>query len=294
MRIAIFSSLLFCIAVLAMIHVKERYQPAFERTFSPLFQLLGKPLQTVDRTVTHLFPISQIDEKKLGEEIKGQIRSYYILAGTKAETDYLNALVQELTADTPSGFDYQVFLIAGAPNAMALPGGVICVTEGLLKILSSEAELVSILAHEIGHIERGHLFDAARQEMLKRKMEQISLLSYALDSISRLGEWCFNKNQEDEADTFAFRMLLDRGYDPFAMSRSFEKLLPYGAVESTRTDLVDDFLSTHPHLEHRMAKFQAQAEKWQSSNPGVVAYIGQRNFKELKTREQVEYRGEYR
>lgn len=177
---------------------------------------------------------------------------------------------------------------------MALPGGVICVTDGLLNILSSEAELVAVLAHEIGHIERGHLFDAARQEMFQRKMEQISLLTYALDSISHLGKCCFSKTQEDEADSYAFRMILDRGYDPFAMSRSFEKLLPYGSMPRAQTDLIDDFFSTHPHLELRTAKFQAQAEKWQATNQAAVTYLGQRNFKERKTRRQVEYRREFK
>lgn len=70
MRIAILSSLLICIAAAVAIHIKEHYQPVFEQTFSPFFQLLGKPLQTVDRTVTHLFPISQVDEKMLGRRSK--------------------------------------------------------------------------------------------------------------------------------------------------------------------------------------------------------------------------------
>lgn len=294
MKKAILATLLLCIAALVTLHLKEQYQPAFERTFSPFFQLLGKPLQTVNRTVTHVFPVSQVDEKMLGEEIKAKIPTHFITINSKSETAYLNQLIQELTANAQSGFDYHVFLISGEPNAMALPGGVICITDGLLDILSSEAELIAILGHEIGHIERGHLFDACRQEMLKRKMEQISLLTYALDAIGHLGKCCFNKTQEDEADSYAFRMLLDHGYDPFAMSRSFEKLLSYEANPNARTTLIDDFFSTHPYLELRAAKFQALAEKWEASNEEIPCYVGQRNFKERKTRCQVEYRREFK
>lgn len=294
MKKAILATLLLCIAALVTIHLKEQYQPAFERTFSPFFQLLGKPLQTVNRTVTHVFPVSQLDERMLGEEIKAKIPTHFITINSKSEIAYLNRLIQELSANTQSGFDYQVFLISGEPNAMALPGGVICVTDELLNILSSEAELVAILAHEIGHIERGHLFDVCRQEMLKRKMEQISLLTYALDAIGHLGKCCFNKTQEDEADSYAFRMLLDHGYDPFAMSRSFEKLLSYEANPNARTTLIDDFLATHPYLELRAAKFQALAEKWEAANEDTPCYVGQRNFKERKTRCQVEYRRDYK
>ena len=34
------------------------------------------------------------------------------------------------------------------PNALALPGGVICITDSLMELLQNEAELVEILGHE--------------------------------------------------------------------------------------------------------------------------------------------------
>ena len=41
------------------------------------------------------------------------------------------------------------------PNAFALPGGYIYVTRGMLTLMTSEAQLASVLGHEIGTSRRG-------------------------------------------------------------------------------------------------------------------------------------------
>src|SRR5260221_9619358 len=45
-------------------------------------------------------------------------------------------------------------------NAFALPGGSILVSSGLLKRLSSEAELAGVLAHEVAHVVKKHQITA--------------------------------------------------------------------------------------------------------------------------------------
>jgi len=61
-----------------------------------------------------------------------------------------------------------------------LPSGVILVTKGLLETMQSESELVSILAHELGHIERGHCFDVVKYELLARKIKSEKLGELAI------------------------------------------------------------------------------------------------------------------
>ena len=45
------------------------------------------------------------------------------------------------------------FTVLNSPvvNAFALPGGYVYVTRGLMALANSEAELASVIAHEIGH-----------------------------------------------------------------------------------------------------------------------------------------------
>ena len=80
------------------------------------------------------------------------------IQGKEGSLKYLNALVHSLTSETYKPFEYRIFLEEGSPNACALPGGAICITTGLMDLLQNESELVAVLSHEIGHIERGHYF----------------------------------------------------------------------------------------------------------------------------------------
>ena len=65
---------------------------------------------------------------------------------------YVGAVGARLAAHTRTRFDYQ-FTVLNSPavNAVTLPGGRIYVTRGLLALLNNEAELASLLAHELGH-----------------------------------------------------------------------------------------------------------------------------------------------
>ncbi|MDP1670759.1 MAG: M48 family metalloprotease, partial [Alphaproteobacteria bacterium] len=50
------------------------------------------------------------------------------------------------------------FTVLDSPivNAFALPGGYVYVTRGLIALANSEAELASVLAHEVGHVAARH------------------------------------------------------------------------------------------------------------------------------------------
>ena len=41
------------------------------------------------------------------------------------------------------------------PNALALPGGIIVVTDEMVRATANDAEFLAVVAHEIGHV-RGH------------------------------------------------------------------------------------------------------------------------------------------
>lgn len=282
----IFFLLLICGVVgVSLILIKEKPQPPFSRSLAPLFQELGKSVKSVDRAVSRIFPIEEIDEKILGDEIKSRFAdtSKPTTAGEETAVRYLNSLISSLSSETHRSFEYQVFLVDGPPNAFATPGGALCVTKGLMDILENEAELVAILAHEVGHVERGHLFDAARGEMLRRKIRNTSIAAYASDVIHMIVGLSFSKTQEDEADEYGFRMLLKMGYDPIAMSTSFEKLILGSVQTQGSTNPFEDFLSSHPYTEHRIEKFRSRAKLWKQNYPNENRYLGKKNFKDRVT-----------
>src|SRR5512145_329423 len=71
-----------------------------------------------------------------------------------------------------------IFGVLDSPiiNAMALPGGYIYITRGMLAHLNNEDQLATVLAHEIGHVAARH---AARQAW-QQQMGQGLLLGGAL------------------------------------------------------------------------------------------------------------------
>ena len=62
------------------------------------------------------------------------------------------------------------------PNAFALPGGFIYVTRGLMGLMDSEAELASVLGHEIGHV-------TARHSVSMMSRAQLAQLGLGLGSV---------------------------------------------------------------------------------------------------------------
>lgn len=279
-----FLLLTFGIAAVTFLFFQMRVQPPFSRSFGTLFQELGKPVKTVDRAVSRIYPVNAIDEKMLGDEIKAEL-AHTSLKSEPATVKYLNALVNSFRKET--SFDYAVFLVEGPPNAYAMPGGAICVTTGLMNILESEAELVSILGHEMGHIERGHLFDAARDEMLRKKIRQTTPIDFASAAIRTMMRFSFSKSQEDEADEYGFRLLVANGYDPMAMSRAFEKLVHDHGHHAP--GLLDDFFTTHPQPQLRREKFRARAQLWLENYPDAERYNGIENFAQRTSRFEKRY-----
>lgn len=154
-----------------------------------------------------------------------------------ADRRYLNALVQDIAAlrdHAPAQFQVHV-LDVPAPNAFATVGGHIYVTTGLMEsgIVRNEAQLVGILAHEIGHIDLRHgafFLDAIAQFDLdpgERLRAEAVGVARALSSV-------YSQQLEDEADRYAYLRLIRMGYSPFQWEDLYVALAEYEARELRR------------------------------------------------------------
>ena len=93
------------------------------------------------------------DERQLGAEQHPLLLAEFGGAYEGAEAPYVRSLGNKLAAE--AGLDGQcTFTLVNSDvvNAFAVPGCYIYVTRGLMGIVNSEAELASVLAHEVGHI----------------------------------------------------------------------------------------------------------------------------------------------
>lgn len=278
--------LLACGTALVVSLYLARPRSPLSSTLTSTFQLLGAPIKFLDRAASRVVPVNALDEKELGDTYR---QRYDVqVAADDIDQAYLDTLVRELALFARKPFPYRAYVIgkSGPPNAMALPGGVILVTRTLLNTLGSESELVSVLAHEIGHIERGHCFDAVRFQLLSRKIGSNTLGKFADMTAQILLRHAYSKTVEDEADEYAYELLISSKYDPLGVGRGFVSLRKYkekvGVPTPQHANLMRDYFTSHPPLEIREAKFSERAAAWWRRNPDEKRYIGQQNLTNRK------------
>lgn len=161
-------------------------------------------------------------------------------------------------------------------NAMALPGGFVYVTRGLLTYLNSEAELASVLGHEIGHI-------TARHTVNRLSTQQVAQLGVVLGMILRpelrnygsladvgLGLLFlkYSRDDEREADDLGLRYAGRGGYDLRPAADVFTTLERVSAAEGQGR--VPGWLATHPAPEDRRQRIAAAIQAMPGGAGGTV------------------------
>lgn len=142
-------------------------------------------------------------------------------------------------------------------NAFALPGGPIFVTRGILAHMNSEAELVSVLGHEIGHITARH----SVSQMSRAQLAQIGLVAAVIvkPELMEFGNLAsqglgllfmkFGRDDETQSDELGFKYMTAAGYDPAQMTAMFRTL---GRLSAGAQGRVPEWMSTHPDPGNRV------------------------------------------
>jgi predicted Zn-dependent protease len=137
-------------------------------------------------------------------------------------------------------------------NALALPGGYVYITRGMLAHMTSEAQLAGVLGHEIGHVTARH----AVVRMSKAQVANIGLLAGMIirPDLQQLGQLAsgglellflkYSRDDENQADELGVRYMTRADYDPSTLPDVFRTLQKLGEAESRGK--VPGWLSTHP------------------------------------------------
>jgi beta-barrel assembly-enhancing protease len=132
-------------------------------------------------------------------------------------------------------------------NAFALPDGQVYVNTGLLAALENEAQLASVLAHEVHHTAGHHTILEYRSVRGKSIAGMIlGPFTFGLSDIFLvLSVYGHDREMEEEADRKGIRRMRDAGWDPREMSRTFEILAEDPEDEKPKRATA---WSTHPQL----------------------------------------------
>lgn len=215
--------------------------------------------------------IGEAQEIAMGREADQQIVTGLGLYPDQELQAYVARLGQKLAAESERPNLPWTFRVVDDPavNAFALPGGFIYVTRGLLTHLTSEAELASVIGHEIGHVTGRH----SVEQMSKAQLAQIGLiagmvlkpeLANAYGDLAQTGLSLmflkYGRDDEREADDLGLRYMVRESYDPRQMPGVFDTLRRVSQREMKGAK-VPGWLSTHPTPENRIQRIQENLAK---------------------------------
>jgi predicted Zn-dependent protease len=234
--------------------------------------------------------ISPTQEKRLGDDFMRRARQSLAFVDDAEVNEYLQTLGQKLLthADSPQR-DFRFFMINDASiNAFAVPGGFVGVHKGLLLATQNEAELASVLAHEITHVTQKHIprmiADSQRTTLpaFAAILASILLASSGHGQGAEAGivattaamaqrELNFTRTYEEEADRLGMTILADAGFNPQGMPAFFERLQTLNRHNETN---LPEFLRTHPVTVNRIADARNRAERLPARTaPDSVDYL---------------------
>ncbi len=177
-------------------------------------------------------------------------------------------VARSVAARSPYKFSFHVLADARTVNAFALPGGPIFITEGLLRLLKSEAEVAAVLGHEIGHVIARHSSERLAKQQLTQGLLGALVIGSGDYTTAQIGQvvggmisMSYGRDDELESDALGIRIMAEGGYDPRAMIRVMEVL-----AKASGGSRQPEFFSTHPAPENRIARIKEEIATLQAGN----------------------------
>lgn len=172
-------------------------------------------------------------------------------------------------------------------NAFALPGGYIFITRGIMTYMNDEAELASVIGHEIGHVTAKH----SVSQMSKQELAQVGLVAgmIASPTVRNMGAQLqqgmqllflkFGRDDETEADQLGFRYMMKDGYDVRAAGDMFRTL---DRISGSAGQRLPEWQSTHPDPDNRVKRAEQRADSVQQAGRSMSgATLGRESYMKL-------------
>jgi len=176
-------------------------------------------------------------------------------AEVQQQFDRLLAALPEYEVD----FNLQFRSMNGRPNAMALPGGVVVVTDAFLDMVEHPDELDSVLLHEIGHVIEHH----GMTQVIRASAVTV-IVSLAFGDLSALGDIAvgvpvfimqnsYSQAAETEADGYALAQMQKMDKDPKHFADIILRLTDQGLDDNSEEE-TNSYFSSHPDSRDRAKK----------------------------------------
>jgi predicted Zn-dependent protease len=222
--------------------------------------------------------VSQEQEIAMGRQYDPQIVASLGLYPDTALQRYVQDLGSRIAALSERPGLPWTFRVLDDPtvNAFAVPGGFIYITRGILAHLGSEAQLASVIGHEIGHVTARH----SASQMSKEQLAQLGLVvgAVASETFARYAELAgqglgvlflkYSRDDENEADALGLRYLRRSKHDVREMPGVYTMLGSLTAGQEGGR--VPEWTMTHPYPEDRRARIERAITAQPQDTAGVI------------------------
>ena len=174
------------------------------------------------------------------------------------------------------------------PNAFALPNGSIYLNSGLLAMLRSEAQLASVLGHEVTHVIKRHVYLENRSNRKKTATINIlsamgglagnvsgwsgvviaGVLSRAIPGVMVVTIYGYSRELERDADSYGLRAMAQNNYPPIQMAATFEQLKSGHEVQLEKE--ARGLYTDHPRLDDRIKYVSEMVDSLPLSGTPIV------------------------
>lgn len=226
-------------------------------------------------------------DRVLGNQSLALMRSHWLRPSTlpEARRAELQQRFREFAAHTGDtghlSLEFYDSPALGA-NAFSLGGGIIVVTDALVRTLPDDDTFLAVVAHEMGHQHYRHTL-----RMVLRGSGVVLVVSVLAGDVSGstlataipvfLLNAHYSRGFEQQADSYAFAALERVGISPMAFVRAMH------ALEMAHPELRDDadarYLSTHPVTQERIERASAAAQQFRRSHAGPVTRPRRSSFR---------------
>ncbi len=229
------------------------------------FTFLKYGIPALSKPIAAAIPVS-IDQRLGSDTIKALDKRFLKPSTLSAQRQ---KALHKVFAELPkySNHAYQLLLrnTGKMANAFALPNGTIVMTDALVRLADNDAQLGSIMLHEIGHVEHRHSMQMiVRQGGLSLVLLMITGdVNAASNIIIMLPGWLiqasYSQSLEWEADTYALEAMQKRKLDTNVFANIMLKLETQANAkkkDGNAGSQMFDYLSTHPPTGKRTERFR--------------------------------------
>jgi predicted Zn-dependent protease len=210
------------------------------------------------------------DERQLGMDFDSQIEKHYRLITDPVVTGFLHDLGQQIVDSIePQPFIYR-FKIVRDPslNAFAVPGGYIYFHSGTLLAATSVDELVSVMAHEVAHVNKRHYAHRVHERQLPNLLTQAAGIAVAVVAqspaplitglaINVAVDLHYSRSNEAESDRLGAIYASRAGFDSGRGVHFFQRILDQ---QARYPNDVPPYLFSHPDVGERIRGVEEQAK----------------------------------